>query len=123
MDHGVDWPYVRVVPSRQLGRLGEELATGFIIERGGRVIGRNVQVDGGEVDIVAIIHRRRTAIEVRSLREEPGPSAVNPLEAFDATKARQVRRLAGSIGCSRVDLIAIRFWRRGVDLHWVPNIC
>jgi hypothetical protein len=33
-----------------------------------------------------------------------------------------VRRLAGTVGCSRVDLVAIRFWKRGVDLHWLPNI-
>jgi hypothetical protein len=31
--------------------------------------------------------------------------------------------LAGKLRCSRVDLIGVRFWHQGVDLHWVPNIC
>lgn len=90
--------------------------------QGVRVVARNVRVGEGELDILAMSEGERSVVEVRSVREEPGPAGADPLDAFDQTKARQVRRLAGSIGCSRVDLVAIRFWKRGVDLHWLPNI-
>lgn len=89
--------------------------------RGVRVLARNVTVGGGELDILCLIGRERTVIEVRSVRAEPGPLGVDPLAAFDPAKARQVRRLAGSIGCRRIDVVAIRFWEQGVDLHWLRS--
>lgn len=88
--------------------------------QGAKVIARNVKVGGGELDILALVGGERTVIEVRSVREEPDPTGADPVAAFDHAKGRQVRKLAGSIGCSRVDVVAIRFWRRGIDLHWLP---
>lgn len=88
--------------------------------QGVKVIARNLKVGCGELDILAVIGGERTAIEVRSVREEPDPVGADPAAAFDHAKARQVRWLAGTIGCSRVDVVAIRFWKRGIDLHWLP---
>lgn len=106
----------------EVGRFAEDLAVQMLRRQGFRVVARNVRVGEGELDIVAMLNGERTVVEVRSVREEPGPGGVDPLDAFDQAKARQVRKLAGSIGCSRVDLVAIRFWGRGVDLHWLPNV-
>lgn len=110
---------------RAIGRLAEELATELLLRHGARIVARNLAVKGGEVDIVAEIDRVKTVVEVRSVttRESVGtlPSP-HPLDAFDDAKARQVRRLANALLCRRVDLVAVRFHARGVDLHWVKNI-
>jgi Holliday junction resolvase-like predicted endonuclease len=113
---------VRELTTAELGIYAEDLAVQMLRRHGVRVVARNVRVGEGELDIVAMLERERIVVEVRSVREEPSPGRVDPLDAFDQAKACQVRRLAGSIGCSRVDLVAIRFWRRGVDLHWLPFV-
>jgi putative endonuclease len=109
---------------RTTGRLAEDLAVDLLVRNGARIIKRNVKVKTGEVDVVAEIDQTRVAVEVRSVttdRRGPLPPA-HPLDAFDDSKARQVRRLASLLGCSRVDLVAVRFHRGGADLHWIRNI-
>jgi putative endonuclease len=110
---------------RIIGRLAEDLAVDFLVRNGVRIVARNVKVKTGEVDVVAKIDHTRVVVEVRSVttHDHHGslPSA-HPLDAFDDSKARQVRRLASLLGCSRVDLVAVRFHRAGADLHWVKNI-
>lgn len=105
----------------ELGRYAEGLAAQMLRRQGARVVARNVRCENGELDILALLEGERTVVEVRSVRGEPGPIGVDPLDSFDQAKARQVRRLAGSIGCSRVDVVVVRFWKRGIDLHWLAN--
>lgn len=107
----------------ELGRYAEDLAVHMLRRHGVKVLARNVAVDGGELDIIAMVGRQNTVVEVRSVRAESSLLAVDPLEAFDHHKAMQVQRLARSIGCGRIDLVAVRFWQGGVDLRWVPNCC
>jgi Holliday junction resolvase-like predicted endonuclease len=71
---------------------------------------------GGEIDLLVRFGRQTAVVEVRSVNSSTG---VDPLEAFDAAKARQVRKLAATLGCGRIDLVAVRFHPGGVDLHWV----
>ena len=110
---------------RNIGRLAEDLAVDLLIRRGARIVARNVKVKTGEVDVVAEIDHTRVVVEVRSVttpnHQGPLPPA-HPLDAFDDHKARQVRRLASLLRCSRVDLVAVRFHRGGADLHWVRNV-
>jgi putative endonuclease len=110
---------------RSIGRLAEDLAVDLLIRSGARIVARNVKVKTGEVDVVAEIDHKRVVVEVRSVttpnRQGPQPPA-HPLDAFDDSKARQVRRLASLLGCGRVDLVAVRFHRAGADLHWIRNI-
>ncbi|HEY7704995.1 MAG TPA: YraN family protein [Acidimicrobiia bacterium] len=103
------------------GRLAEDLAARLIEARGGKVEARNVRVGRGEVDLVARLGGQRVVVEVRSVSSPGGPIEADPLAAFDHAKAIQVRRLARDLGCRRVDLIAVRFDRAGVDLHWVAD--
>jgi len=104
--------------------LAEELATELLLRHGARIVARNLAVKGGEVDIVAEIDRVKTVVEVRSVttRDMGTLPSPHPLDAFDDAKARQVRRLANALLCRRVDLVAVRFHARGVDLHWVKDI-
>jgi hypothetical protein len=83
-------------------------------------------VGRGEIDLLAIVEGERTVVEVRSVNADPvGPGPFpppHPLDAFDRAKANQVRRLANALGCPRVDLVAVRIHRSGVDLHWVKRV-
>lgn len=80
-------------------------------------MGRNVVVDTGEVDIVAVIDGERTAVEVRTITGEGPPTA-----AFGDVKAARVWKAARLLGCGRVALVAVRLGREGVTIHWVPRV-
>jgi Holliday junction resolvase-like predicted endonuclease len=83
------------------------------------LLASNVAIGGGEIDLIARVGRERSAIEVRSIRQLTAD--VFAIDAFDSAKAAQVRRLATMARCSRVDVIIVRFYENGVDLHWVPR--
>ena len=109
---------------RRTGRAAENLAVRFLESRGHRVLARNVPVGRGEVDILARIEGEKTVVEVRSRWAVGKPESPDPLHAFDHAKAQQVRKLAASplLRVSRVDLIAIRFSDRGVEILWLPRM-
>jgi Holliday junction resolvase-like predicted endonuclease len=95
------------------------LAAALLQADGLVVHARNVRVGRGEIDLVVTDRGTRVAVEVRSI------TGTQPLlEAFDPAKADQVRRLAGEIEppCRRVDLVAVRFGPRFVDLHWLRAV-
>lgn len=100
----------------------ERLAEALLVRHGARVVARNLKVGGGELDLVVDLGGERVVVEVRSVTGEARPNSADPTMSFDDAKARQVRRLAGLLDppAARVDLVAVRFHRRGVDLHWVP---
>ncbi len=77
-----------------------------------------VNVGRGEIDILAVIDGIRSVVEVRSVRQ--GREPVDPISAFNESKSRQVRYLAGRLGAGRVDLVTVSFSPAGVDLHWLP---
>lgn len=89
---------------------------------GAEIVGRNVAVPGGEIDLVAVIDGVRTVVEVRTVLSEPGPLAPDPVAALDDVKVALVRRHARRLGgVRRIDLMAVRFWSAGVDVHWLPR--
>lgn len=103
---------------RALGGLGENLACQFLVRRGLMVVARNVEVAGGEIDLVARHGRTMVAVEVRSRWMD------DPIDAFDHDKHRQVAALARMLDppCGRIDLVAVRFHLGGVDIRWVPAV-
>ena len=108
---------------RETGRAAEDLAARFLVSRGHLVLARNLRVGRGEIDILAEIDGERAVVEVRSRWAVSDARSADPLDAFDAAKARQVRKLAASLPARapRVDLITVRFHRDGVDLLWLPR--
>ena len=111
-------------PSRRdVGRAAEELAARLLESRGHPVLARNLRVGRGEIDILAEIDGERAVVEVRSRWAASDARSPDPLDSFDAAKARQVRKLAASLPAParRVDLITVRFHRDGVDLLWLPR--
>jgi Holliday junction resolvase-like predicted endonuclease len=98
--------------------LAEELAVGFLIKHRVRVVGRNLIVGRGEIDVLALIDGIRSVVEIRSVRQ--GRELIDPISLFDVAKARQVRGLAVEVGARRVDLVTVSFSPAGVDVHWLP---
>ena len=78
--------------------------------------GRNLEIEGGELDILATDGPHEVALEVRTIT-----GAGDPIDAVDWSKRAHVRRLAASFGLSRVDFIGIGFRPWGVEVHWLPG--
>lgn len=97
-----------------VGRAGERLAAAFLERHGLKVVARNVEVDGGEVDIVATDGRRRVVVEVRTITGDG-----EPLYAYGPVKASKVGRLARILRADRVDLVAVRLGREAAEVRWV----
>lgn len=104
---------------RRLASLGEELAAYFLIRRGARILGRNLRVGRGEVDLVVDFGTQRAVVEVKTIQTG---GLDDPTYAFTDAKAQQVRRLARQIGIRRVDLIAVSVDSGGVGIRWAPYV-
>ena len=99
--------------------MGEELAAHFLIRRGARILGRNLRVGRGEVDLLVRFGTQRTVVEVKTIQTG---GLDDPTYAFTEAKAQQVRRLARELGIRRVDLIAVSVGIEGVGIRWAPYV-
>ncbi len=80
------------------------------------MVATNLNVDRGEIDILAIDNETRVVVEVRSTT---GPG--DPIDAVPPGKRRRVSQLAHRVGVARVDYIGVRISPDAAVLHWVPG--
>ncbi len=99
-----------------MGEAGERLAAGFLTDHGLTVVAHNVVVGRGEIDLLAFDGDARVAVEVRAISGDG-----DPIEAIHPGKRRQVTRLAGAVGATRVDFVGVRIGMEDVVVHWVPG--
>lgn len=92
------------------------MAAAFLARHGLRIVGRNVEVDRGELDLLALDRGHRVVVEVRSVT-----GRADPLGAFGFDKASRVSRLAGRVGAHRVDLVAVHLDDDAAELRWVKG--
>lgn len=92
------------------------MAARFLEARGMVLLGRNVAVGRGELDLLMTDGSLRVAVEVRT-RFGGG----DPIDAVDSDKRRRVRALAGRVGATRVDYVGVGVAQDCVDIHWVPG--
>ncbi|MEB3299576.1 MAG: YraN family protein [Candidatus Sericytochromatia bacterium] len=76
------------VRHESLGARGEALAEAFLREAGYKIVGRNIRLPPGELDVVAAHGDCLCFIEVKCRRHEPGESFLS------STKQRRMRLLA-----------------------------
>jgi len=76
---------------QHFGRAAEEAAARYLIRRGWRLLGRNVRIGRGELDIVARRGPVLAFVEVKARRTR---TCGAPEDAVGALKRRQVARLA-----------------------------
>ncbi len=84
---GLSWLGSGGGEKHQRGWDAEGFAVGRLTGRGYHILGRNVPVGPGEIDIVAEHDRRLVFIEVRSRRED---SPVRPVATLTAEKSARV---------------------------------
>jgi putative endonuclease len=99
-----------------LGAAGERFAAWWLAQQGLRLIASNVEVAGGEIDLLMSDETVKVVVEVRSMT-----GVGDPIDAVDHSKRRHVRHLAGEVGASRVDYVGVGFRPWGVEVHWVPG--
>lgn len=76
---------------KELARSGEDAAVALLVERGYQIVGRNVRLPGGEIDVVARDGETIVFVEVKARQSHRYGSA---LGAVDARKRRTLRKLA-----------------------------
>jgi putative endonuclease len=96
--------------------LGEKIAARFLVDRGLSLLGHNVEVGRGEIDLLMSDRGERVVVEVRAIT---GPG--DPIDAIGWEKRRRVGRLARELGRSRVDLIGVGVRPSHIVVHWVPD--
>lgn len=102
-----------------MGAFGERVAASFLERHGVRVLGSNIRIGRGEVDLVAADRRGRFVVEVKTGMEASGE---HPRWNFTDRKARQVARMARSLGIRRVDLVTVVVGNDGVGVEWHPRV-
>ena len=101
-----------------LGRLGERLAAGYLESRGYQILERNFRWRFGEIDLIARRGDWLAFVEVRTRR---GDEFGDPSETLTTRKQARLRATAEhycqqralDVPNWRIDLIAVRFDRRG----------
>lgn len=82
-----------------------------------RIVGRNVAVGRGEIDLCAFDERTRVVVEVRTVT-----GSGDAIDAVGNDKRDHVGALAARAGAQRVDLVGIRLGAAAIEVHWVPGI-
>jgi putative endonuclease len=97
---------------QQTARAGEEAVAQWLLDRGYRIVHRNLRIGRGEIDIVASKGDLTCIVEVKSRR---GRSRGAGFEAVTPAKMAQIRRLgliyAAQVpgGRFRFDVASVRF--------------
>lgn len=75
----------------QKGKLGEEIATNYLVSKGAKILQNNYKLNFGEIDIIAKINQDIVFVEVKAR------SNLNfgyPAEAVNLKKQRKIRNVA-----------------------------
>ncbi|MBS4726851.1 YraN family protein [Mycobacterium sp. SM1] len=105
----------------QLGALGEQAAVDHLARLGLRIVTRNWRCRYGELDVIATDPATRTAVFVE-VKTRTGDGFGGLAQAVSGRKVRRLRRLAAlwlagqeqRWAAIRLDVIGVRFGRRGV---------
>ncbi len=88
------------------------------------MVARNVEVGGGEIDLVVRWADGHAAVEVRTVG--PDAAAENPLDRITQQKmarvARLARLLAPRYGPMRVDFVGVAIGVERVTVRWLGDL-
>lgn len=103
----------------RLGRLGEQIAVDYLVQRGYRVVERNARRREGEIDLVTVQGDTLVFVEVKLRASDAMGQAV---EALSAAKQRRLVQLSEAYASDhpelpavqRIDVVAVDMTARGV---------
>jgi putative endonuclease len=109
---------------QRLGRDAEQLVAARLERAGWRVVGRNVRLPSGELDVVALDGSTLVFVEVKAGRAGASLGPERPAHAVGRRKQLKLRRLArewiaerrGPSGVAgyRFDVVGVRFGEDGL---------
>jgi putative endonuclease len=109
---------------QRLGREAEQLVAGRLERSGWRIVGRNVRLPSGELDLVALDGSTLVFVEVKAGRAGTTRGPEHPVHAVGRRKQLKLRQLArewiaerrGPSGVSgyRFDVVGVRFGEDGL---------
>ena len=107
-----------------LGRRGEDLVAARLEQAGWRIVGRNVRLPSGELDLVALDGRTLVFVEVKAAQAGNRLGPERPAHAVGPRKQLKLRRLArewiaerrGPSGVAgyRFDVVGVSFGADGL---------
>ena len=107
----------------RLGRTAEELVATRLERAGWRIVGRNVRLPSGELDLVALDRGTLVFVEVKAGRTGANFGPERPAHAVGHRKQRKLRRLARewiaerrgpSVSGYRFDVVGVCFGPDGL---------
>lgn len=111
------------------GRLGEDIACNYLIEKGFTIEDRNWRCGHLEIDIVARHKNVDNFLHIVEVKARTVPIALEPASAVDERKQWHV--IAAARGYLRIkmlkgedvvfDIIAISFFADHTDIQYIPN--
>lgn len=90
----------------EIGKLGEDSVSSYLIERGYTIIARNYRIKGGEIDIIAENGDYIAFVEVKSRKPD---SMVTGFEAVNKRKRGLIIRTAADYCCKHPNMLQPRF--------------
>lgn len=119
-----------VTPRMALGKMGEDIACGFLSGNGHTIIERNFRTGHLEIDIISLDGNGVHFVEVKS---RMAPVAVSPEENVTAAKQKKVaeaasrylrmskdKRISGDLEVN-FDVVAVTFDGGKEIVEWFPN--
>ena len=114
---------------QKLGQTGEELACGFLTDRGHTILERNWRHGHLEIDIISVDADGIHFVEVKARREN---IQAPPQENVDLTKLRRIARAANGFLRSRrgmpfgssechFDIVAVTFTKNTALVEYFPD--
>lgn len=130
LEDGLDDPRVlEELTSKELGRLGECVASCYLQDRGYELLERGYTCPEGEADLIMADPETDEVVlvEVKSRRARDG-APFYPEEAVDSRKRRRYARIAAHYAMTHVPVLSMRFDVVGVtfcarDCVGVAHLC
>lgn len=104
--------------SKELGNIGENLATKILINKGFKILNRNFRSSSGEIDIICFKNNTISFIEVKSLSMFKNNFIYEPKEQITPRKKFKIKSTANYFiiknnlqnSYFKFDLMEIKFW-------------
>lgn len=109
---------------KDLGKSGELMACHFLIERGMKILGTNVRIRVGEIDILA---EDRDTIVIVEVKTKNNLDCGLAEEKVDSHKQRKLKLLANELSIEypdrvlRIDVVAINNFATKPEINYIFN--